>query len=346
MLHGKIYNPIQRVISQMRYGIIGAAVAAMTVSPAAADGPPFSLPIDCVVGETCWLVNMVDRDPGPGYADFRCGALSYDGHRGTDIAIANHRIMQRGVAVLAAADGVVLRLRDGVPPTTEADLRYRESLKGRECGNGIMIDHGGGWSTQYCHLKAGSIDVSPGTRVRRGDRIADVGLTGLTEFPHVHMTIRQDRTVIDPFTGESQAAACRREGEAETLWTDEVAAALAYPGPQPYHMGFAMENPDADKMRDGLYTMTSFPRNAPALVFWAEAFSLAEGDILTVRLSGPDGETIADNRIRIDRPQARRFAAIGRRMRGDGWAPGTYTGQIEIRRNGMTVSESATAAVE
>ena len=290
-------------------------------------------------------MNMVDRDPGPGHADYRCGSLSYNSHRGTDIAVANRKVMQRGVNVLAAADGVVLRTRDGVPPTTAADLRDRSSLNGRECGNGILVDHGDGWTTQYCHLKAGSLIVSRGSTVSRGQPMADVGLTGLTEFPHVHFTVRKDNTVIDPFTGDSQAAACNRHGSVKTLWTNTAESALKDPGPQAYHLGFANKNPDPVDVRAGKYTATTFSTDEPALVFWAEVFSLDAGDVITVSLKGPDGDVVADNQITVTRPQARRFAAIGRKKRGAGWPSGIYTGTVEIMRNGTTVQRRKTATV-
>lgn len=59
--------------------------------PPAADDRPItlSLPIACTPGTDCWVVNYVDLDPGPGRRDYRCGEMSYDGHKGTDIGLAN-----------------------------------------------------------------------------------------------------------------------------------------------------------------------------------------------------------------------------------------------------------------
>ena len=70
--------------------------------------PELSFPLKCTLGESCWLVNFVDRDPGPGYTDFECGAFSYNTHKGTDIAIADDAQMRRGVAVLAAASAAAV----------------------------------------------------------------------------------------------------------------------------------------------------------------------------------------------------------------------------------------------
>ena len=54
-----------------------------------------------------------DRDPSPKAVDFGCGRQTYDGHKGTDFAIPDEKIMAKGVAVKAVAAGKVLRVRDG-----------------------------------------------------------------------------------------------------------------------------------------------------------------------------------------------------------------------------------------
>ena len=110
------------------FGILGLAPLPLHAGP-----PELSLPLDCKIGETCWLVNLVDRQPGPGRTDFRGGDLSYDTHKGTDFAIANDAEMQKGVADLAAAPGRVLRVRDGMPASTLQDLQSGTALRDTNC---------------------------------------------------------------------------------------------------------------------------------------------------------------------------------------------------------------------
>ena len=108
-----------------------------------------------------WLLEFV---PFRSVVDFGCGRQTYDGHKGTDFAIPDEQAMARGVNVLAAQGGTVLRVRDGVVDRriqTEAD---KKTVEGTECGNGVVIDHssipnGAGWETQYCHLRQGSVQV-------------------------------------------------------------------------------------------------------------------------------------------------------------------------------------------
>ena len=59
----------------------------------AAAGPLFGQPIklafpfDCVPGQTCYIEDYVDLDPGPGHTDCRWGIKSRNGHKGTDIGL-------------------------------------------------------------------------------------------------------------------------------------------------------------------------------------------------------------------------------------------------------------------
>lgn len=63
-------------------------------------------------------------------------------------------------------------------------------------GNYVVIDHGGGKTSTYAHLK--SIDVRVGTNVGGGQKIGEVGMTGMTTGPHLHFEIREKGTPIDP----------------------------------------------------------------------------------------------------------------------------------------------------
>lgn len=59
------------------------------------------------------VVNYVDLDASSGLRDYGCGTVTYDGHQGTDMEILNFYEMDEGVAVLSAAQGVVIYTHDG-----------------------------------------------------------------------------------------------------------------------------------------------------------------------------------------------------------------------------------------
>src|SRR5688500_13397185 len=147
----------------------GAFLVTLLIALAARAEMPseLALPVDCTPGEDCWALRYVDHDPGPGAHDYMCGALTSDGHRGTDIAIRNLAALAEGVLVRAAAAGVVEGLRDGVPDISIDDPGAGVVAE-QECGNGLRIAHGDRWITLYCHLRRGSLMVAQGDRVDVG----------------------------------------------------------------------------------------------------------------------------------------------------------------------------------
>lgn len=344
-MHGSMIKPPTRKSRRICFAVIVLALI-MSAMPLRAEAPRLSLPIACTVGETCWLVNFVDHAPGPGVTDFRCGGLSYDGHKGTDIALRDAAAMADGVAILAAAGGIVQGVRDGMPASTPEDMKDRTRIRGRECGNGVVIDHGDGWTTQYCHMKAGTLAVARGSKVAAGDRLGDVGQSGLSEFPHMHITLRHNGTVIDPFTGGTEIDRCVASESVQGLWAKAVGDALAYPGPQIYHAGFAVGVPAVDDVRAGRLSETRLDAAAPALVFWAEAFSTRAGDTVTLTLTGPGGDEVARTSTVLDRAQARILQYAGRKRRGAAWSPGLYTGTMKITRDGQSAARLAAVRID
>jgi len=63
-------------------------------------------------------------------------------------------------------------------------------------GNRVIIDHGNGFQTLYAHL--GSISVSAGQTVSRGNVIGRMGSSGRSTGVHLHFEIRKGGVLVDP----------------------------------------------------------------------------------------------------------------------------------------------------
>jgi len=96
-------------------------------------------------------------------------------HRGVDFSAP------AGSGVIATAAGTVVR--------AENDAIW---------GNRIIIAHRDSVSTVYAHL--GAVKTAQGRKVKRGEVIGTIGLSGLTTGPHVHYEIWRRGEPVDPAT--------------------------------------------------------------------------------------------------------------------------------------------------
>jgi len=313
--------------------IRGSLFALLTLAaPVAAKDLPLSLPIDCTLGDTCFVQQFVDRDAGSDHSDYNCGTLTYDGHKGTDFALPSLAAMTAGVDVLAAASGVVAATRNDIPDIVQGAADAPD-ITGKECGNGILVKHAGGWETQYCHLKMGSIIVARDQKVSQGDVLGEVGLSGQTQFPHVHLSVRKNGTVIDPYDADDSLTC---DGtDRYSLWQ----ADMPYVGAGVINIGFSTAVPKYDDVKSGVAHSHTLPTDAPALVLWGYAYGGQQGDILDLLINGPTGEVI-HHQARLDKSQAQFFRAAGKRNKGVGWPAGNYTGLVKLMRDGAELGQS------
>jgi len=324
--------------------------AVLSVSAQATENPvSLSLPIDCEPGVSCWIPNYVDLKPGPGVLDYTCGDASYDAdpggmHKGTDFAVRDLAAVRKGVDVLAAAAGIVLGLRDGVADTFYAE-GSRASVQNVECGNGVRIQHHGGVTTQYCHLRNGSVRVKRGDQVSRGQVLGLVGISGMTTFPHLHFQVEQGQSVLDPFVGLVRTKACG-VGE-QPLWDAPALAKLTYQPSTIFNAGFSPEKPNQTSIRSGLYADTVFKPTEPAMVLWAEVFRVRAADQIVITITGPKGEKVHKQRLMIEADKAYYYAFSGVRLKPPSWPRGSYTGEVTLNRQGTkSISVSRTLRVQ
>lgn len=98
-------------------------------------------------------------------------------HDGVDISAG------RGTAIHCAADGRVIST----------------GWKG-PYGLTVIVDHGSGVQTMYAHCQRGSVQVSPGQTVSRGQTLAGVDSTGWSTGNHLHFTVFKNGRHVNPLS--------------------------------------------------------------------------------------------------------------------------------------------------
>lgn len=302
-------------------------------SPAAARDPSFVQPIDCELGDTCFIQRYMDHDPSDRLADFQCNNQSGDDHSGTDFALPTLRAMEEGVDVLSTAPGIVVAVRDDMRDVSVLDDNP-DDITGRACGNGVLITHGNGWETQYCHLKQGSITVQRGQKVASGAPLGQVGLSGETSFPHVHLTVRKDGDNVDPFAPYGNLG-CSTHPDAP-LWSDDV----SYQEGGIVSVGFAPRVPNFDEIKQGDAGALVLFKNQP-IVLWGHGFGAEANDIMRLIIRGP-GNFAFEQRVTVENARVRYFRAVGKRPPPDGWPAGRFRGTVDIVRDGNTIARKVT----
>jgi hypothetical protein len=310
-----------------------------------ADGFWFKSPIACAIGIDCIVQNYVDHgaSPAPGEGqsgesqDYHCGALTYRGHNGTDFRVLDLRAQRAGVDVLAVAEGQVQRVRDEVPDLGAAGMAAARG-QGRECGNGLVISHADGWQTQYCHLALGSLSVKSGDHVRAGQPLGRVGLSGKTEFPHVHLTVRHNGQVVDPFAYGAQPGTC---GGGISLWEPSLQGALQYQERTVFNVGFSGTPAiTMESVESGELAQPHRGEDAAVLSAYVRTVGLRAGDIQHLRINGPDRRVIADQTTApTERNKAQVMMFVGAKRPPTGWPAGRYSAEYSVRHNGHVVAE-------
>jgi hypothetical protein len=127
-------------------------------------------------------------------------ALDRLGNRATGIAPrdpAQYAIF--GDAIYAPCEGVVVRVEDWLP-----DLAPPEADRAHMAGNFVMLECGesGEFHVLLAHMRSGSVKVHPGAYVTTDTRIGEVGNSGNSDEPHLHVHAQRPGHVWDVFNGD------------------------------------------------------------------------------------------------------------------------------------------------
>lgn len=306
-------------------------IAAFLTATAPLQAFELSSPVACALGESCYLQQYVDHDPGPGARDTTCRSQSYDGHKGTDFAARDRSAMRAGIPVLAVAGGTVTGVRDGM---ADGAFNTGGSVEGRECGNGVAIRHAQGWRTQYCHLREGSVSVREGQKVRAGETLGLIGMSGRADFPHLHLQLSQEGAPVDPFDATEMAEDCTVERN--PLWSDE--SGIAYVPGGIIGAGMLGAVPDYAEIKARSPSTPSIDPTSETLVFWAHFHGIEAGDELSLRIVNPGGQILAQSTHIMEKSRAREMRYTGKRRRASRWPAGRYRATATLSRGGSVIA--------
>jgi len=123
-----------------------------------------------------------------------------------------HQYPDYGADILAVADGAIVDTLNSLNDQKPGTLPDRSTINMQNVdGNHIVINLGDGVYAFYAHLQKGSVLVSVGDRVKRGQVLAKLGNTGNTSGPHLHFHLMDGPSVLCsngiPYTIDSFAMA-------------------------------------------------------------------------------------------------------------------------------------------
>ena len=210
-------------------------------------------------------------------------------------------------------------------------LEYRP-LKASYVYGSVLIEHEGGWRTQYCHMAKGSVRVKVGDQMTTGQPIGLVGLSGDTEFFHLHFTVRHGGKIVDPFAYGAPENSC---SGGRSLWAASLGEQMQYRPGEIIDYGFAGIAPTMELIESGEITKHSVAPGSDALVAYVRAIGLQAGDLQSLAVQGPSGTSISTNSLpALDRDKAQFLVIAGKKRAEAAWPPGRYSATYRVTRDG------------
>ncbi len=300
------------------------------------NAPGLGLPVSCKVGVDCWVVKYFDHGQDDLAMDHKCGKRTLPHHHGIDLAVRDEFEISQGRYVVAAADGVVKTTRDGVKDRYWTP-QNAHLTRGRECGNRVALNHGNNWYTDYCHLRRGSILVKPGDKVQKGQPIAMIGMSGKSQFPHVHFTVYFGKKRLDPFTGTTKNKDCGII--VKSLWDKATQQQFNYQPTVISDVGIAGSKAMVEDVLKGWYRSNLLSNTVPALGVWTIIYGLEKGDQVSMELRDPFDTVVAQNTNTVKRDHARRYSFTGKRRQNALWPTGKYTATVTVIKSAGDAAE-------
>lgn len=313
-----------------------------------ASASPLMFPLVCEAGQGCFVIGYPDVDKTPDSAkDYACGPATHESDPFLRIGLPDVATLTLGMFVVAADKGRVIDATDGLSDTvaaSKAQIKKGTSV----CGNGVVIDHGRGLTTAYCHLRRGSIRVKNGDVVEKGQVIASAGQSGVALWPQLAFSIQKNGYTIDPITGGSPAEGCgfkaRDVVELPEVFKTYQPAAIV-------NLGFSIGPQTSQNVALGkAERFAQIAPSSPSITLWGMIVGLKKGDTVKTTLADGRGRIFHQQNLVMDQDRERQLINFGRQRGYAYWRAGTYSGEVVVTRSinakDYTIRRHVTVAVE
>lgn len=119
----------------------------------------------------------------------KCNLVTYPfggSHKGIDVVGEGYSLDD----IIAHSGGVVVDCKNTYTACDEKT--------GTSYGNFVELDHGQGYHTIYAHMKAGTVNVTKGQKVKKGTVLGYMWNSGRSNGKHLHFEVKKDGVKIDP----------------------------------------------------------------------------------------------------------------------------------------------------
>ena len=161
-----------------------------------------------------------------------------------------------------------------------------------------------------------------------------IGLSGRTQFPHVHVSMRHNGIRIDLFAPSGRLTC---HSSVDTLWD----TAIEYDAGGLLSLRFFDHSPKIETLRFGREN-APLKHQSPAIVIDAFGIGVQKGDIVTLRIDGPRS-TSSEHSVTMDRNQAHFMRLGGKKLSRRVWRSGEYHATATMTRDSQIISELKSA---
>jgi len=271
-------------------------------------------PVVCHLLQNCWITNHVDLDRRANIVeDYMCGSKTTDGAQSTHISLGSINAVAQNIPVVATAEGII----------KEAEF------SSRFCGVRVLIDHGKGWESSYCHLNPETLMVQSGQKVTQGHTLGTIGTSGQTDWPRLSYALVRNGMVFDPFSNRTQLEGCSKQ--TNPMWVQGY-----NPLYEPAHvtnLGFNIGEISASAVKQGTIGKADLiKKETPQISLWALFMNVQKGDEIDLRIIMPDGRILSEETFNAKRDEKYYAVYLSKLRRNFLWDEGRYIGRATIKR--------------